>query len=383
MFLAGSLIYPEENTGIIAKTISSSLINTNVYGTIDLNASRTCGGVAYKINSNPTKLKSYVSISHDTSNVTSRGSNNITGNMAGVAWEMSDATDVSYYGTIIGTNGSHGTTYNHDGTKNGGEGQGVFALARKISSTPTNFTFDGIIKSGDGGSGSRGLDGKGGADSTDGSAPGVLTYGDSTGGAAGDPGSVQVYEDQNFENSSSNEEDTTIVHVTIQRDALPTIAATDGSGGNNGWGGMNLQRIYYNHSDKRKRDKEFYGGTYYGHSSSTTQTRQIGFIVYNFKSTTTTFGRHVAIGPLGGIYGAASNTSVNGYKNALFFYTEDSTSWEDKTYKNPPHNTYYKEIVLYTILEYSFYFWGKQTGPNADIILEAYIIETPTNAICR
>ena len=263
--IAGSLIYPEENTGIIAKTISSSLINTNVYGTIDLNASRTCGGVAYLINSNLTNLKSYVSISHDTSNVTSRGNNNVTGNMAGVAWEMSGETDVSYYGTIIGTNGSHGTTYDNDGTKNGGDGQGVFALARKISSAPTGFIFKGIIKSGDGGSGSRGLDGEDGTDGWAGisidrngikrenirhlylddesvayyeyladknSDPGYHNPTKGTdgnpGGGAGTNGGVFAYE-----NSSNNSQE----KITASVENSTPIKGQDG---NNGWYGVNM-----------------------------------------------------------------------------------------------------------------------------------------------
>ncbi len=97
----------------------------------------------------------------------------------------------------------------------------------------------GIIKAGDGGSGTRARDGEGGNDSSNG-APYNGTFGDGTGGDAGDPGSVQLYEDQNFENSSSNEGDTL---VTIQRDALPTIAATDGSRGNDGWGGLYLNLL--------------------------------------------------------------------------------------------------------------------------------------------
>ncbi len=276
--IAGSLIYPEENTGIIAKEISSSLINTNVYGTIDLDRSLTCGGVAYKINSNPTKLKSYVSISHDTSNVTRSDDNNSTGNMAGVAWEMSGGTYVDYYGTIIGTNGSHGTTYDNDGTKNGEDGQGVFALARKISSTPTNFTFGGIIKSGDGGSGSRGLDGKEGTDGWAGisidrngikrenirhlylddesvsyyeflanknSDPGYHnptkgTDGNSGGGAGANGG---VFE---YENSSNNSQK----KITASVENSTPIKGQDG---NNGWIGVNmLQYVDFRHWKKSR-----------------------------------------------------------------------------------------------------------------------------------
>ena len=122
--------------------------------------------------------------------------------------------------------------------------------------------------------------------------------------------------------------------ITNESKVIESNDGKQGSRGNDGWGGMNLQRIYYDHSNQVKRHAEFHGGTYYGHSSSTTQTRQIGFIVYNFDSAVVAYGRDVAIGPLGGEYGAANNSKVKDYTNALFFYTDDSTSWEDKTYKN-------------------------------------------------
>ena len=107
------------------------------------------GGVAYEVQGDLNNVKSFVSLSHDTTNI-SRSKNEGSGNMAGIAWNIINTNSASenlnitaeYHGVIIGTNGSHGTTYNHDRDKNGGEGQGVFALARKISSTPTNFTFD-------------------------------------------------------------------------------------------------------------------------------------------------------------------------------------------------------------------------------------------------
>ncbi len=249
--IAGSLIYPERDTGILSKKISSSLINTSVYGTIDLNRSLYCGGVAYAIESNPTNLKSYVSISHDTSNVTSRSSNNNeTGNMAGVAWEMSGGEDVYYYGTIIGTNGAHGTTYYHDRNKDGEEGQGVFALARKITSAPKEFTFEGIIKAGDGGSGSRGLDGKGGKDSVDGSAPYNGTYGSETGGSAGNAGGAYSYQ------INSTETNPTSPISIIGSYVIYSSDGSVGSRGNDGWGGVNLS--CYNFSCKDvERDTDY------------------------------------------------------------------------------------------------------------------------------
>ena len=84
------------------------------------------------------------------------------------------------------------------------------------------------------------------------------------------------------------------------------------------------------------------------------------------------------------MYGAASDTSVNGYTNALFFYTEDDTSWlNSQVYTTPPHNTYNNGIVLYTILKCNFHYVASKTGIGADITLEAYIIETPASALCR
>ena len=246
----------------------------------------------------------------------------------------------------------------------------------------------GIIKAGDGGSGARARDGVGGNDSSNG-APYNGTSGDSNtagtdadgkpiyfGGDKGNQGNVYYFGAKEIGNT---EED-----ITNESKVIESSDGKQGSRGNNGWGGMNLQRIYYDHSNQVKRHAEFHGGTYYGHSSSTTQTKQIGFIVYNFDSVYVAYGRHVDIGPLGGEYGAANNSKVKDYTNALFFYTEDDTSWlNSQVYTTPPHNTYNNGIVLYTILKCNFHYVATGTGSGADIILEAYIIETPASAVCR
>ena len=248
-------------------------------------------------------------------------------------------------------------------------------LSLRQNANFTNSLVAGIIKAGDGGSGSRARDGEGGNDSSNG-APYNGTFGDGTGGSKGDRG-IAAHFGMLTEGSQAT--------ATVDRSiVVPSDNGTPGKQGNNGWGGMNLQRIYYDHSNQVKRHAEFHGGTYYGHSSSTTQTRQIGFIVYNFDSVYVAYGRHVAIGPLGGEYGAANNSKVKDYTNALFFYTEDDTSWlNSQVYTTPPHNTYNNGIVLYTILKCNFHYVATGTGSGADIILEAYIIETPASAVCR
>lgn len=247
----------------------------------------------------------------------------------------------------------------------------------------------GIIKAGDGGSGARARDGVGGNDTTDGSAPGVLTYGDYNTATDADGQSIYFGGDKGSQGNvyyfgTTAIGDDTEEDITNESEVIESSDGKQGSRGNDGWGGMNLQRIYYDHSNQVKRHAEFHGGTYYGHSSSATQTRQIGFIVYNFDSAVIAYGRHVAIGPLDGMYGAASDTSVNGYTNALFFYTEDDTGWlNSQVYTTPPHNTYNNGIVLYTILKCNFHYVATGTGSGADIILEAYIIEIPASALCR
>ena len=262
--------------GLLGKTLTGNLTNVSTYGTIYQktymnNAKNLAGGVAYKVQSNLTNVKSFVSLSHDTSNI-SREGNNGYGNMAGIAWEFSKRNSESgdlninaeYYGVIIGTNGSHGTSYNTGGTSiNGSDGQNVYALA--YSASNANFADSlvaGIIKAGDGGSGARARDGVGGNDSSNG-APYNGTSGDNTGGDAGDPGSVQLYKDQNFETLTSNDDDgTTIVHVTIQRGALPTIAAADGSRGNDGWGGVNLTVYVHEKSGRENYSITDFSGYY-------------------------------------------------------------------------------------------------------------------------
>lgn len=248
---AGTVVISSSNTGLLADNIRGNLINISTYGTIchaKTSSSKDIlsGGVAYQINSTYMSIKDFTSYSHDSSNI-DRSNNNSTGNMAGVAWSVdlgSNATvDITYYGTIIGTNGSHGTTYDHDRNKDGGEGQGVFALARKITSAPTGFTFKGIIKSGDGGSGSRGLDGKGGKDSVDGSAPYNGTYGSNAGGEAGSAGGAYSYQINSTETNP-----TSPISITGSY-KIDNIASSAGSRGNYGWGGVNLSKYSYDKED--------------------------------------------------------------------------------------------------------------------------------------
>lgn len=237
---AGSVEMFDNNAGgefgLLGKHLTGALNNVSTYGTLYQKSwiesgNNLGGGIAYRLSGSVKDVKSYVSLSHDTSNIDRYGDISHFGNMAGVAWEMSGGTDVDYYGTIIGTNGSHGTTYNHDDYKNGGAGQDVYALAHTISSTPTNFNFGGTIKSGDGGSGSRGLDGIGGRDSVDGSAPYNGTYGNNAGDSAGIAGKAYKY-------GSTNE-----------TKSLTSSDGSFGSRGNDGWGGVNLSKYRYDEED--------------------------------------------------------------------------------------------------------------------------------------
>lgn len=248
--------------GLLGKFLKGSLTNVTTYGTIYQKkymsgTNNNAGGVAYEVQGDLNNVKSFVSLSHDTTNI-SRSKNEGSGNMAGIAWNIINTNSASenlnitaeYHGVLIGTNGSHGTSYNGGTTIKGSDGQNVYALAYSASNANfTNSLVAGIIKAGDGGSGARARDGVGGNDSSNG-APYNGTSGDSNGGKGGAPGSVQLYKGQNFKTLTSNDDDgTTIVHVTTQRDALKTIAATDGSRGNDGWGGVNLYVYSANHSE--------------------------------------------------------------------------------------------------------------------------------------
>ena len=121
--------------GLLGKTLTGNLTNVSTYGTIyqkdyKKGTNNNAGGVAYEVKGNLTNVKSFVSLSHDTSNI-SREGNNGYGNMAGIAWEFSKRNSESedlninakYYGVLIGTNGSHGTSYNTGGTTINGSDQ--------------------------------------------------------------------------------------------------------------------------------------------------------------------------------------------------------------------------------------------------------------------
>ena len=164
--VAGSTIRAKNGVGLMSNTVNSQLKNVNVYGTVGLNSSSNTGGIAYDLAANTENLSSYVSLSHDTSGADRAQNNSSQGNMAGIAWTISSGENkkASYYGALIGRNGQHGTSYNTGGTSiNGSDGQNVYALAYSASNANfTNSLVAGIIKAGDGGSGSRGRDGVGG-----------------------------------------------------------------------------------------------------------------------------------------------------------------------------------------------------------------------------
>ncbi len=264
--------------GLLGKTLTGNLTNVSTYGTIYQktymnDAKNLAGGVAYKVQGDLTNVKSFVSLSHDTSNI-SRGGNNGYGNMAGIAWEFSKRNSESgdlninaeYYGVIIGTNGSHGTSYNTGGTSiNGSDGQNVYALAYSVSDANfTNSLVAGIIKAGDGGSGARGLDGQGGDDSTNGSAPYNGTYGDSNtagtdadgkpiyfGGDKGNQGHVYRFATTGIDNDEDD-------GVTNLSKVIESSDGKQGSRGNDGWGGVNL----YVYSANRDVDNKGISGGY-------------------------------------------------------------------------------------------------------------------------
>ena len=106
----------------------------------------------------------------------------------------------------------------------------------------------GIIKAGDGGSGARARDGEGGNDTTDGSAPGVLTYWDGNGGSKGDRG-IAAHFGMLTEGSQAT--------ATVDRSiVVPSDNSTPGKQGNDGWGGVNLTKCSY---DKENPDSKLTG----------------------------------------------------------------------------------------------------------------------------
>ncbi len=231
--IAGSVQMGSSRTdsgyGILANAFKGNLIGVSTYGTIFNNeVDVKGGGVAYSINGNLTDVKSFTSFSHDTSD-TARNGQESTGNMAGIAWKFTgnSLTNVVNYGTIIGTNGSHGTSYKTDSTtKNGGNGQNVYAISSSAISDLANITIDGvtnhgIVIAGNGGDAARGQDGTGGYDTKDNSAPGNGTSGTGA-GTLGSGGKAYLYG---------------------ETDGNKLIDGTPGAlgvAGNSGWGGLNL-----------------------------------------------------------------------------------------------------------------------------------------------
>lgn len=89
----------------------------------------------------------------------------------------------------------------------------------------------------------------GGTDSTYTSvAPKTGTYGATKGGDKGDAGTAYYFGKTKNTHSYSNEQPYTIIGELIDG----SEGYFDGSGGNNGWGGLNLNRYYINHSNFEK-----------------------------------------------------------------------------------------------------------------------------------
>ncbi len=177
--------------GIIGKFIKNgSLINVATYGTLyqpgSVASINRGGGVAYSfVDCNLSNVVSYVSLSHDTSNIVREKDCDKFGAMAGIAWSISTTSDntsdsastsdntsvnASVRGVIIGVNGAYGISSSFsisDEDRNGGNGQTIYALAKElanVSFSSDNLLLDGLLEAGDGGNGARGKDGTGGRD---------------------------------------------------------------------------------------------------------------------------------------------------------------------------------------------------------------------------
>ena len=240
--IAGSVQMDSSSTGfgILAKAFTGNLVGVSTYGTIYNNGVDVKGGgVAYSIAGDLIDVKSFTSFSHDTSG-TARNGQESTGNMAGIAWTFTGTslTNVVNYGTIIGTNGSHGTSYgSNDSTtrRNGGNGQDVYAISSSEISALANITIDGvtnhgIVIAGNGGDAARGQDGTGGYDTKDDSAPGNGTSGTGA-GTVGSGGKAYL----DGPPAATTDEDTSSSNILSTANN-----GTPGLAGNSGWGGLNL-----------------------------------------------------------------------------------------------------------------------------------------------